>query len=227
MKIKPARLFSIAFLIFTAISCATPAVKSEGIALENDPAIVSGVLENGLSYRILQNKYPENRIFLRLVVKAGSILEENNERGIAQLVEHMAFNGSTHFSENELISYFESLGMGFGPDVNAYTSFDETVYMLEIPADNPDALATSLTVISDWASGLTFDDGELEKERGVVLEEWRLGRGVDGRAWDALLPFLFPLSRYSNRRPIGKTGIIRNAPRERVVNFYKNGTALN
>jgi zinc protease len=220
---KNKRLFFVLSLCVVLAGCAT--VGSTGSApgevLEGDPAVISGVLENGFSYRILQNRYPENRIFLRLVVKAGSVLEAGNERGIAHLVEHMAFNGSAHFSGNRLVSYFETLGMAFGPEVNAYTSFDETVYRLDIPADDPEALSTSLTVISDWASGLTFDEAELEKERGVVLEEWRLGRGVEGRAWDALLPFLFPFSRYANRMPIGKPDIIRKAPRERIVNFYK------
>ncbi|MDR1596759.1 MAG: insulinase family protein, partial [Treponema sp.] len=187
----------------------------------DDPAVISGALENGFSYRILQNRYPENRISLMLVVKAGSVLETRNERGIAHLVEHMAFNGSAHFSENGLINYFETLGMAFGPEINAYTSFDETVYRLDIPADDPEALSTSLSVISDWAWALSFDEAELEKERGVVLEEWRLNRGVEGRAWDALLPFLFPFSRYAARMPIGKPEIIRKAPRDRIVGFYK------
>ena len=223
MKDKWLYLFSVLLLCIGLAGCATAGNTgpASGELLERDPAVISGVLENGFSYRILPNSHPENRIFLRLVVKAGSVLEAHNERGIAHLVEHMAFNGSAHFSENELYKYFETLGMAFGPEVNAYTSFDETVYRLEIPADDPEALSTSLTVISDWASALTFDEAELEKERGVVLEEWRLGRGVEGRALDALLPFLFPFSRYAARMPIGDPDIIRKAPRERIVNFYK------
>ncbi|MDR1073776.1 MAG: insulinase family protein [Treponema sp.] len=223
MKDKLLYLFSVLSLCFVLSGCTTAgnAGATGGELLESDPAVISGVLENGLSYRILQHSYPENRIFIRLVVKAGSVLEANNERGVAHIVEHMAFNGSAHFSGNELINYFETLGMAFGPEVNAYTSFDETVYRLDIPADDSEALNTSLTVISDWACGLAFDEAELEKERGVVLEEWRLGRGVDGRTWDAMLPFLFPLSRYANRMPIGKPDIIQNAPRDRIVNFYK------
>ncbi|MFP3091318.1 insulinase family protein [Treponema sp. TIM-1] len=215
--------FFVLSLCLVLAACATTGNRGSppGELLKGDPAVISGVLENGFSYRILPNSYPENRISLRLVVKAGSVLEARNERGIAHLVEHMAFNGSAHFSENQLYEYFETLGMSFGPEVNAYTSFDETVYRLEIPADDPEALNTSLTVISDWAWGLSFDEAELEKERGVVLEEWRLNRGVEGRAWDALLPFLFPFSRYANRMPIGKPDIIQKAPRDRIVNFYK------
>ncbi|MDR2245772.1 MAG: insulinase family protein, partial [Treponema sp.] len=223
MKNKLPCLLALLALCVAAVACVSvgAAAPGPGETLEDDPAIISGVLENGLSYRILQNSYPENRIFLRLVVRAGSVLEANNERGIAHLVEHMAFNGTAHFSGNELVSYFETLGMAFGPELNAYTSFDETVYRLDIPADNPEALGTSLAVISDWACGISFDEAELEKERGVVLEEWRLGRGVDGRAWDELLPFLFPFSRYANRLAIGKPEIIQNAPRERIIKFYK------
>jgi zinc protease len=223
MKNKLLCLLSVPSLCLVLAGCATLGATdpASGQLLEGDPAVVSGVLANGFSYRILQNSYPPNRVFLRLAVKAGSVLEANNERGIAHLVEHMAFNGSAHFSGNELVNYFEALGMAFGPEVNAYTSFDETVYRLDIPADNPEALGTSLAVISDWACGLSFDEAELEKERGVVLEEWRLGRGVEGRAWDALLPFLFPFSRYAARMPIGDPGIIQKAPRERILNFYK------
>jgi zinc protease len=214
---------SVLLFCFIVIGCATTAriTSPAGEALQDDPAIISGVLENGFSYRILQNSYPKNRISLRLVVRAGSVLESRNERGIAHLVEHMAFNGTVHFPGNELGSYFEKAGMAFGPEVNAYTSFDETVYRLEIPANDPEILNTSITAIFDWACGLSFDEAELEKERGVVLEEWRLNRGVDGRAWDALLPFLFPFSRYAARMPIGDPDIIRNAPRNRIVNFYK------
>jgi len=211
-------LFSI--IVFSFILSCVSSGKTSTNLLENNPEMRTGVLGNGLSYYILHNKYPENRIYLRLVIKIGSIVEANNERGLAHFVEHLAFNGSENFTENELISYFESIGMGFGPEINAYTSFDETIYMLEIPADNQEALAKSLTVISDWANGLTFDPVEIEKERGVVLEEWRLYRGVGGRAFDALMPFLFPFSRYANRMPIGRPEVIQNAPRERIVNFY-------
>jgi zinc protease len=209
--------------LFAVFGCAT-ALKpraSAGTALTENPSVISGTLANGMSYRILQNKRPENRIFLRLVVKAGSILEDDDQRGLAHLVEHLAFVGTTHFSGNELVSYFESIGMGFGPDVNAYTTFDETVYMLEIPADDPKALETSLTVLGDWASGITFEETALEKERNVVIEEWRLGRGVSGRQTDAMMPFLFPGSRYAKRLPIGDPDIIRTASRERIMDFYR------
>jgi zinc protease len=214
---------ALAVFCMSSLACITGGGFSDGAdsaRLQNDSAIVSGTLENGLSYRILKNQYPENRISLRLVIKAGSVQEAENQRGLAHLVEHMAFQGTSHFTGNELVHYFESIGMGFGPDLNAYTSFDETVYMLEIPADNPEALSAGLTAIYDWACGVRFDQAALEKERGVVLEELRLGMGVTKRAWDALMPFLFPFSRYANRSPAGSADVIRNAPRKRIVDFY-------
>jgi zinc protease len=220
--------FALFVFLLTIFGCTTnsnpdipePTLQAES-ALPSDPAIVEGTLDNGMTYRLMKNSQPENRIFLRLVVKAGSVLEDDDQRGIAHLVEHMAFNGSTHFAENELISYFESIGMAFGPDVNAYTSFDETVYMLEIPADDPAMLDTALTVLQDWACGLAFDEAELDKERNVVIEEWRLGRGANGRTQEKMFPFLFGDSRYAVRLPIGNPELVSSVPRERVVDFYK------
>jgi zinc protease len=212
------------FLLLAFLLSFLGCVTNSGLpktALKGDPAVVEGTLDNGMTYRLLKNTQPENRIFLRLVVKAGSVLEDDDQRGIAHLVEHMAFNGSAHFAENELVSYFESIGMAFGPDVNAFTSFDETVYMLEVPADDPAMFETALTVLQDWACGLSFDEIELDKERNVVIEEWRLGRGASGRTQDKLFPFLFGDSRYAARLPIGDPEMVSTVPRERVVDFYK------
>jgi zinc protease len=160
MKNKALYPVFVFLLVFVLFGCATTggAGSPAGELLASDPAVISGVLENGFSYRILPNRHPENRIFLRLAVRAGSVLEAGNERGVAHLVEHMAFNGSPHFSGNELDSYFAAQGMAFGPEVNAYTSFDETVYRLEIPADDPEVLGVSLTAIYDWACALVFQN---------------------------------------------------------------------
>ncbi|MDR1748263.1 MAG: insulinase family protein, partial [Spirochaetaceae bacterium] len=178
-----AAVAAVALIIIGIAGCSTASGGNGagGAPLGMDSAVVSGILENGISYYVIENAEPENRIFLRLVVKAGSINESDDQRGVAHFVEHLAFNGSEHFAENELIDYFESIGMSFGPEVNAYTSFEETVYMLELPADDPDMLAQSMLVLSDWASALTFDPVQLDKERNVIVEEWRLGRGVRGR----------------------------------------------
>src|SRR2546425_1779953 len=142
-----------------------------------DPEISIGKFANGMRYYIRRNKKPEKRAELRLVVKTGSILEDDDQQGLAHLVEHMAFDGTKHFPKKDMLSFVESLGMRFGADVNAYTSFDETVYMLTVPTDKPEMVDKAMLVLEDWAHNLSFDPTETEKERGVVMEEWRLGRG--------------------------------------------------
>lgn len=204
---------------FLFTSCASS--KAGKQELPTDPAIVSGKLDNGMSYFIQRNTEPANRIMLRLVIRVGSNMEEDDQQGVAHLLEHLAFNGSENFAANELIDYFETIGMNFGADVNAYTSFDETVYMLEVPADDPTMLDTGMLVLHDWACGLNLDQQELDKERGVVVEEWRLGRGLSGRINDAQIPFLLKDSRYAQRLPIGKMEVIQNVSRQRVVDFYE------
>ncbi len=185
-----------------------------------DPEITMGKFPNGLRYYIRANKKPEKRAELRLVVKAGAILEDDDQRGLAHFVEHMAFNGTKNFPKHELISFMESLGMRFGADINAYTSFDETVYMLQVPTDKPEAMARAFQVLQDWAQNVTFDTAEIEKERGVVLEEWRSGRGAGMRNTEKILPVMFKGSRYANRLPIGLPEIIQNAKPERLKQFY-------
>jgi zinc protease len=154
------------------------------------------------------------------VVKAGAVLEDDDQRGLAHFVEHMAFNGTKNFPKHELISFIESLGMRFGADINAYTSFDETVYMLTVPTDKPEAMARAFQVLEDWAHNVTFDPTEIEKERGVVLEEWRSGRGAGMRNAEKLFPVMFKGSRYANRLPIGLPEIIQNGKPERIKQFY-------
>src|SRR5260370_3286727 len=146
-----------------------------------DPEITIGKFANGMRYYIRRNKKPEKRAELRLVVKTGSILEEDDQQGMAHVVEHMAFDGTTHFPKKEIISFMESLGMRFGADVNAYTNFDETVYMLTVPTDKPEMMDRALLILEDWAHNVSFDPTEVEKERGVVMEEWRVGRGAGMR----------------------------------------------
>src|SRR5258708_3796275 len=138
-----------------------------------DAAVRTGTLPNGLKYFIRQNARPEKRISLRLAVKAGSLFEADDQQGLAHLIEHMAFNGSAHFKPGELVSYFESTGARLGPHVNAYTSFDETVYMLDLPTDAQEVVSKGLTALADFAGGLTLDPEQVDKERGVVIEEWR------------------------------------------------------
>jgi zinc protease len=215
-------LYALAAAALLLAACASsPRAASSGGPLPTDSNIHSGKLANGMSWFVAKNSEPGNRLFLRLAVKAGSSLEDNDQRGIAHLVEHMCFNGTEHFAKDSLVDYFESIGMKFGPEVNAYTSFDETVYELEIPADDPVILEKSLLVLHDWASSVSFDQDELDKERGVVIEEWRLGRGASGRVEDKEIPFLLNGSRYGERQPIGDPEIIKTVTRARVLDFYK------
>ena len=185
-----------------------------------DPQITMGKFPNGLRYYIRANKKPEKRAELRLVVKAGAILEDDDQRGLAHFVEHMAFNGTKNFPKQDLISFIESLGMRFGADINAYTSFDETVYMLQVPTDKPEAVARAFQVLEDWAHNVAFDPAEIEKERGVVLEEWRSGRGAGMRNTEKVFPVMFKGSRYANRLPIGLPEIIQTGKPERIKQFY-------
>lgn len=190
--------------------------------LPRDPAVLTGQLDNGLRYYVRANGRPENRAFLRLIVRAGSVLEDDDQRGLAHFVEHMAFNGTRNFEKTELLDYLQGIGMRFGPDVNAYTSFDETVYMLEVPTDDPEILDTALLVLEDWASGVSLEDEEIERERGVVIEEWRGDRGAGARLRDAEIPYRFHGSRYAERLPIGDPEVLREAPPQRLRDFYRD-----
>src|SRR6478672_3653563 len=165
-----------------ATSGATTAALNAAIPF--DPQVTTGQFANGLRYYVRKNKKPEQRAELRLVVNAGSILEETDQRGLAHFVEHMAFNGTKHFPKQETVKFLESIGMRFGPSVNAFTSFDETVYMLEVPTDKPEVLDKAFLILEDWAHNLSFDDAEIDKERGDITEEWRLRRGAGARMQD-------------------------------------------
>jgi zinc protease len=185
-----------------------------------DAAVRTATLPNGIKVFVRHNEQPAKRVALRLAVKAGSINEADDQQGLAHLIEHMAFNGSTHFKAGELISAFESIGARLGPHVNAYTSFDETVYMLELPSDKQEIVTNGLTAMADFAGGLTLDPAEIDKERGVVIEEWRGGLGAGSRIRDKQFPVLFYRSRYAERLPIGKPDVIRGAPAARLRSFY-------
>ena len=185
-----------------------------------DPLITVGTLPNGLRYYVRENKLPQARAELRLVVNAGSVLEDEDQRGLAHFVEHMSFNGTLHFPEQDIAAFMQALGMRFGAHVNAHTSFDETVYQLQIPTDNPAVIDRSLQIMEDWAHNVTFDAAEIDRERGVILEEWRLGLGADERVQDKEFPILLKGSQYAERLPIGKPDIIRTVRPERLKQFY-------
>lgn len=208
----------------TPVKTGTVVEKASGMDAELplNPAVRTGVLPNGMKYYVQQNAKPEKRIELRLAVNAGSMQEEDNQQGLAHFVEHMAFNGTKNFKKNDLVGFLENTGVRFGADLNAYTSFDETVYMLQLPTDKEGLVDKGLLVMSDWATGIAFEGEEIDKERGVIESEWRTGLGAGERMRHKYWSKLFYKSRYANRLPIGTMDVIKNAPHERFRTFYKD-----
>ncbi len=188
--------------------------------LSLDPSVKVGKLDNGLTYFIKYNNKPERKVELRLAVNAGSILEDDDQQGLAHFMEHMNFNGLQNFPDNELVHYLQSIGVGFGNDLNAYTGFDETVYILPVPSDDPVKLEKAFTVLADWSHQALLTPAEIDKERGVILEESRMGKGADDRMMKKWLPELMNGSRYSVRLPIGKDSIIANFDHSALKRFY-------
>lgn len=186
-----------------------------------DQEVKTGKLENGFQYFIRKNVEPKDRVTMYLATKVGSILETEEELGLAHFMEHMNFNGLKHFPKNELVDYLQRAGVRFGSDLNAYTGFDKTVYQLPIPSDDPELLKNGLQVLRDWAQDALLTDDEIDKERGVVLEEMRGGRGAGQRMRDQYLPIMLNNSRYSHRLPIGTERVIRNFPSDVLRNFHK------
>src|SRR5580692_10811424 len=191
-----ASAFALACALSTAPIAAQPAAINPQDTLPFDAAVHRGTLPNGLQFFIRQNARPAKRVLLRLVVKAGSLDETDDQQGLAHFIEHMAFNGSEHFKPGELVSYFESTGARLGPHVNAYTSFADTVYMFELPTDKPEIVAKGFSALGDFAGGLSFLPAEVDKERGVVIEEWRGRLGAGSRISDKQMPILYYKSRY-------------------------------
>ncbi len=186
-----------------------------------DPLVKTGTLDNGVRYFIRANAFPLKRAELRLVVNAGSVLENPDQVGLAHFIEHMAFNGTTNFPKQDLVHYLQSIGTRFGPDVNAYTSFDETVYMLTVPTDTGNYVRKGVQILGEWAHRQRFEPAEFEAERGVVTEEWRLRRGAQGRTLDKHFPTLLKNSLYAERLPIGTPENLKNAPLATAKAFYQ------
>jgi len=201
---------------------ATPTPAGEDAVLPLWPEVKRGTLPNGLTYYILKHSKPEHRAFLWLAVNAGAVQEDDDQRGLAHFDEHMAFNGTKRFPKAEIVNYLEKIGMRFGADLNARTGFDDTVYELEVPTDDKAFVAKGLDILHDWAGDVSYDPAEVTKERGVVKEEWRLGRGASQRIFDKQAPVLFKGSRYAVRLPIGVPEILDKAPRDRLYKFYKD-----
>lgn len=210
-------------LLLLATLAAPPlAAQPAGEAIPPDPAVITGTLPNGLTYFIRQNGRPAARADLRLVIRAGSVLEDDDQLGYAHFVEHMAFNGTRRFARQELVRYLESIGMRFGAHLNAYTSFDETVYLLQVPTDSAALLERGIQILEDWAHGVQFDAEEVERERGVVIEEWRGRLGADARIQDRHWPAIFGEARYATRLPIGTLESLQRADSAALVRFYRD-----
>lgn len=223
MKSKFITMYLVAVMLMQCcISISVIAQVKPTDVLPVSPEVKVGKLPNGLTYYIRKNAKPEKKVELRLVVNAGSILEDEDQQGLAHFMEHMAFNGTKNFKKNELVSFLQSIGVAFGADLNAYTSFDETVYILPIPTDKPENLKKGFQVLQDWASTVTLDPTEIDKERGVVLEESRLGKGANDRMNKVIYPKLFDGSKYAQRLPIGKDEILQNLKYDVLKRFYKD-----
>lgn len=199
-------------------------VDTTGLAdpLPFDPDVRHATLPNGLRYYVRANRHPANRAELKLVVNAGSVLEDDDQRGLAHFVEHMAFNGTRRFPKQAIAAFMDSIGMRFGPSVNATTGYDETIYSLQVPTDRPDVIDRALMVLEDWAASVSFNPIEVDEERRVVIEEWRSRRGAGARMQDAQFPVLLAGSRYADRLPIGTTASIEGFTLEALQRFYRD-----
>ena len=190
--------------------------------IKADPNVTIGKLDNGMTYYIRRNTYPKNRVEFRLAVNAGSNQENDNQQGLAHFTEHMAFNGIEGFPGNSMVDELRSKGVVFGADLNAYTSFDETVYMIPMPTDDPGNIDLGLKILKGWAAGLLYDNKEIDEERGVIIEEYRLGLGADDRMRKEYWPILMKDSRYADRMPIGKLDILQTFDYQVIKDFYKD-----
>ncbi len=216
MKIKS---ILIAFLFVTTLFSFS---QETDIKIPTDPNVKIGKLSNGLTYYIKNNKKPADKVELRLVVNAGSILEDEDQLGLAHFMEHMNFNGTKNFKKNDLVDYLQSIGVKFGAHLNAYTSFDETVYILPIPSDDPEKLEKGFQILEDWAHNTSLEGDQIDSERGVVLEEYRLRRGADDRMLQKYLPKVMYGSKYADRLPIGTKENLENFKHESIKQFFKD-----
>ena len=213
-------------LLFISVLCGfvltnlSAQIQNPDQPIPPDPNIKIGKLDNGITYYIKVNKKPEQRIELRLAVNAGSVNETDGQQGLAHFVEHMCFNGTKNFPSNRIINMMEEMGVRFGADLNAYTSFDQTIYMLKVPTDNLEWINRGFQVLEDWAHQVTLDDAEIDKERGIIVEEWRLGLGAEDRMQTKYIPVLLKGSRYAERLPIGKVDVIKSFPQDTLRSFY-------
>ncbi|MBR6194631.1 MAG: insulinase family protein [Prevotella sp.] len=213
-------MFVLAVASFTTAAAQQQQMQMPPIPV--DPDVRIGKLDNGLTYYIRHNEWPEKRAEFYIAQKVGSIQEDDTQRGLAHFLEHMAFNGSKHFKGNELLRWCESIGVKFGTDLNAYTSIDQTVYNISnVPTTREGIIDSCLMILWDWADGLLLEQEEIEKERGVIHEEWRLRTSAQMRMLERDLPKLYPGSKYGHRMPIGLMEIIDNFERPFLQQYYE------
>ena len=209
-------------ILLTLVGAVTMMAQMQMPSIPVDPDVRIGKLDNGLTYYIRHNNWPENRAEFYIAQKVGSIQENDDQRGLAHFLEHMAFNGSKHFKSNELLRWCESIGVKFGTDLNAYTSIDQTVYNISnVPVSREGIVDSCLLILYDWADGLLLEQEEIEKERGVIHEEWRLRTSANQRMLERDLPKLYPGSKYGYRMPIGLMEIIDNFERPFLQAYYE------
>ena len=218
MKLR--KLFIAAMMLISIVAVAQQGMQMPPIPV--DPDVRIGKLDNGLTYYIRHNAWPEHRAEFYIAQRVGSIQEDDNQRGLAHFLEHMAFNGSKHFKGNEMLRWCESVGVKFGTDLNAYTSIDQTVYNISnVPTTREGIVDSCLLILFDWADGLLLEQEEIEKERGVIHEEWRLRTSAQMRMLERDLPKLYPGSKYGHRMPIGLMEIIDNFERPFLQAYYE------
>ncbi len=212
--------FQIKHIIFSLI-IALPIITISGQKLKQNPTLIKGQLDNGLTYYIYPNQMPKGEAVYRLFIKSGSVFEEDSQKGLAHFLEHMAFNGTKHFPGDGIVRFLESKGAKFGKDLNAHTSFNETVYKLQLPSSDPTVVDSTITILSDWAGRLSLDSLEIEKERGVIMSEWLSKTGPKQEVQNALLYELLNNSRFSDRIVIGDTAVIKNFRHKEIRDYYK------
>lgn len=216
------RLFLLPMLLLGLLAVIQVSAQQEMQPLPIDPKVRYGKLPNGLTYYIRHNAQPKERADFYIAQNVGSILEEENQRGLAHFLEHMAFDGTKNFPGHGMDDFIESVGMRGGENFNAYTSFDETVYMImNAPVSNPSTVDSCLLILHDWSSFITLADSAIEKERGVIREEWRTRQDAQARLWEQQLPKMYPDSRYANRLPIGSIDVINNFKPDELRAYYK------
>ncbi len=211
------RFFAFCISLFICL-----AASAQDATIPMDPAVRKGTLPNGLTYYLRHNEWPEKRAFFYIAQKVGSIQEDENQRGLAHFLEHMCFNGTTHFPGDRLKKYLESIGVKFGENLNAYTSFDETVYNIDnVNVETAGALDSCLLILHDWSHDLLLEGKEIDKERGVINEEWRSRSSAMMRMYEKALPVMYPDSKYGNRLPIGTMDIVMNFPHDDLRSYYR------